>query len=103
MNIIEWLQNYYEGCCDEDWEHTYGIKIGTLDNPGWTVDIDLADTAIEDCLFEKIRIERDDNNWMICRVENRVFKGDGGVKNLEEILTIFRDWVQTCGASSSKS
>lgn len=99
MSTIEWLQDYFEECCNGDWERIYGIKIGTLDNPGWMVDIDLEDTAIEDCAFKKIRIERDDNNWIICRVENRVFKGRGGVKNLEEILIIFRDWVRKCGIS----
>ncbi|MBU1170699.1 MAG: immunity 53 family protein [Proteobacteria bacterium] len=94
MNIIKWLQDYFEECCNDDWEHTYQIKIETLDNPGWLVDIDIADTNLESYSFEEIRIERDDNNWITCRIENKVFKGRGGVKNLEEILTIFSEWVR---------
>lgn len=96
MNTIEWLQNYYRECCNEDWEHTYGIHIVTLTNPGWIVDINLRDTNLEDCSFKRIRIERDDNNWVFCRVADKVFIASGGVKNLEEILTIFRDWVREC-------
>jgi len=38
------LEDWYASVCDGDWEHTYGVKIGTLDNPGWTVDIDLRQT-----------------------------------------------------------
>ena len=76
-------------------EHAFQINIETLDNPGWLVDIDLEDTNLEDYSFEKIGIERDDNNWIICRIEDKVFRGRGGVKNLEEILTVFSDWVRS--------
>ncbi|MBI5846120.1 MAG: immunity 53 family protein [Deltaproteobacteria bacterium] len=99
MSTIEWLQNYFEECCNGDWERNYGIKIGTLDNPGWSVKIELKNTNLEDCSFEEVRIERDDNNWQICYIEDKIFKGYGGVKNLEEILIIFRDWVRKCGIS----
>ncbi|MFK0239099.1 Imm53 family immunity protein, partial [Streptomyces vinaceus] len=30
-----------------DWEHEWGVKIATLDNPGWTVEIDLEETDLE--------------------------------------------------------
>ena len=36
---LEALQHWYESQCDGDWEHEFGVKIGTLDNPGWMVDI----------------------------------------------------------------
>jgi hypothetical protein len=29
------LQVWYGAQCNGSWEHTYGIKIETLDNPGW--------------------------------------------------------------------
>lgn len=35
-NIFEWLQKWYKSQCDGDWEHEYGIKIETVDNPGWS-------------------------------------------------------------------
>jgi hypothetical protein len=40
--MLQWLQEWYLEQCDREWEHEYGIKIGTLDNPGWTITIDLA-------------------------------------------------------------
>ncbi|MEU4549059.1 Imm53 family immunity protein [Nonomuraea dietziae] len=40
------LQSWYASCCDDDWEHSYGVTIGTLDNPGWCMKIDLVDTSL---------------------------------------------------------
>jgi hypothetical protein len=34
--LLEQIQNWYAGQCDGRWEHSFGIKIETLDNPGWT-------------------------------------------------------------------
>ena len=42
--MIDWLQSWYEKQCNSDWEHNYGIKIETLDNPGWSITVDLVDT-----------------------------------------------------------
>lgn len=41
MNELIWLQNWFAVQCDGVWEHAHGIKIDTLDNPGWTVHVDL--------------------------------------------------------------
>ena len=51
-NPISWLQNWYTTQCDGDWEHDYGITIGTLDNPGWYVVINLVETPLEAAAFE---------------------------------------------------
>ena len=36
-----WLMQWRLDQCDNDWEHCHGVSIGTLDNPGWTLRIDL--------------------------------------------------------------
>lgn len=46
MDVFTWLQDWYIQNCDGDWEHCYGIKIETLDNPGWCIDIDLIGTNL---------------------------------------------------------
>ena len=93
MNMIAWLSEWYKSNCDGDWEHYYGIKIDTIDNPGWKVDIDLVDTYLEDVEFNKVQIYIDDLNWIHCSVADRVFKGRGSIDKLEEILKIFRVWA----------
>jgi hypothetical protein len=51
---LEELQRWYEAQCDGDWEHEFGATIATLDNPGWTVDIDLERTPLEGRAFTPI-------------------------------------------------
>ena len=39
-------EEWYNGNCDGDWQHEYGIKIETVDNPG-SIKIALSYTPIE--------------------------------------------------------
>jgi hypothetical protein len=39
-----WLQKWYRTHCDGDWEHSRRIHLGTIDNPGWSVTLNLQDT-----------------------------------------------------------
>ena len=43
---LSWLMQWYLAECNDDWEHSYGVKIDTLDNPGWTLKIDLRETDL---------------------------------------------------------
>ncbi len=91
--MLNWLMAWYKSNCDGDWEHLYGIKIGTIDNPGWSVDIELLDTPLEDKPFQKIQVDNGDD-WIVCLVKDNVFTGAGDPSKLEIILKIFRDWVE---------
>ena len=93
MNLLKWLEGWYKSNCDGYWEHSYGVKIETLDNPGWGVRIKLVDTELEGKCFETLKIERTDDNWVYCKVKDNVFQGAGGPENLEEILKIFKAWT----------
>jgi Immunity protein 53 len=42
LSTRELLEKWYRARCNGDWEHQWGVEIGTLDNPGWRVHIDLA-------------------------------------------------------------
>lgn len=94
MNTIEWLENWYLNNCNDDWEHCYGIKIGNIDNPGWTVEIDLVNTYLEDKTFKTMQILRTDKDWIHCSVKDGIFDASGGAKNLDEILKIFMQWAE---------
>ncbi|MBN3524651.1 immunity 53 family protein [Paenibacillus apiarius] len=95
METLKWLQNWYYQNCNGDWEHSYGVKIDTVDNPGWSVEINLADTYLENEHFDSIEDERDDQDWFYCIVRDGVFQGAGGAMNLEEILNCFRQWASS--------
>ncbi len=51
MSLIEELQSWYLSQCDTRWEHSYGIEISNLDNPGWSLKIDLLETCLESIPF----------------------------------------------------
>ena len=50
-NALQSLQDWYLAQCNGDWEHTYGVSIGTLDNPGWTLDVE---QLLAEILFESL-------------------------------------------------
>ncbi len=95
QDLILWLQAWYHQYCDGDWEHGNGIQIGTIDNPGWYLRISLEETELQDKEFQKIRIDRSEHDWIRCFLDDNVFEGVGGPYNLPEVLTIFRNWVET--------
>lgn len=89
-----WLLKWYDNQCDGDWEHGNGIKIGTIDNPGWYLKISISETSLQGKQFKTIDINRNENDWLYCSVEQDIFQGFGGSFNLPEILQIFRDWTE---------
>lgn len=98
MEVLKWLEKWYLSNCDGDWEHGYGIRIETLDNPGWAVRINLEDTLLEDKPFENVDYERTDKDWVHCKLKDGWYEGFGGACNLEEILNIFKLWATQNGS-----
>lgn len=94
MDALGLLQQWYLSQCDGDWEHSWGVKISTLDNPGWSVDINLDETELESRVFNAINKERGEDDWIVCRVKEKVFEGRGGPLNLEEIINVFLRWAK---------
>lgn len=88
------LQDWYSAECNGDWEHQYGVRIETLDNPGWSLEIDLWETSLAEQPFRPVSLERSDVDWVHCKVEKAVFKARGGARNLREMLQIFLAWAQ---------
>jgi len=94
MDILQWLQEWFRSQCNGSWEHTYAIRIDTLDNPGWGVRIGIYETELEGKAFEKIENLDDDDDWMVCEVKNGQFIGGGDTSKLEMILQVFKDWAE---------
>ena len=93
MTILEQLQNWYLSHCNDEWEHGFGVKIETIDNPGWSCVIALSRTPFESSYFVPIRIERSENDWLMLSATSTEFKIHCGPGDLEESLAIFLDWV----------
>jgi hypothetical protein len=91
--LLMWLQGWFTAMCDGDWEHGEGVRIETLDNPGWRVHIELAGAGMADNEFERVRIQRDEHDWVHAWVERESFEIACGPTNLSEALYTFREWV----------
>ena len=93
MNTIQELQQWYQSQCDGDWEHGFGVRIETLDNPGWLVTIELTDTELADQPFIEISHLEHDIDWIHCQIRDNKFEGAGGPLKLDEILHTFLSWA----------
>jgi hypothetical protein len=93
MNALDQLQQWYQDQCNGEWEHEFGISIETLDNPGWTVRIDLNQTGLENRDFETVENLQPDDDWIKCWVEDGKFNGVGGPRKLTDILETFLRWA----------
>ena len=113
MTSIALLQDWYLQHCDGDWEHDYGIQIDTLDNPGWSLKINLRGTDLEDIGFTAAehgvgaQSIADDPDWWTTKVEDGFFIGFSGPKHLDTLLDIFlqraKKQILTCQSSKSPS
>jgi|SRR5690554_543881 len=102
-NALKWLEGWFKGTCDGDREHRYGVSIGTLDNPGWFLVVDLAGTPLiakTEPLPESFA--RSENDWIDFFIDHDSegsprFSAAGGANNLLEMIQGFHDWVGKAG------
>jgi hypothetical protein len=100
---ISLLQKWYARHCDEDWEHSYGIKIDTLDNPGWILTVDLADTEFSEISLPRNRIDRSESDWIQSEISGRRYIACGGVFNLEEMVLQFLAFAEEDGVENLRA
>jgi len=100
--VLRDLQSWYAAQCDGDWEHQHGIKINTLDNPGWSVRIDLNQTILRNKPFDPVSEgipgggeEDEAATWWSCRVVEQEFQGHCDPGSLTQILRVFLDWAKS--------
>ena len=99
---IEGIQHWFYENCDGDWEHSFGLQITTMDNPGWDVKIDIRETVLEGLEifeeFEGARTERDllpanaydaNYDWYRIWIEQSMFRAYCAPKRLGFVLDIF--------------
>ncbi len=85
------LINWYASQCNGDWEHSYGLKLDTLDNPGWLLTIDLAETKFENLNIEKSIVTIKDDNWLQFEMVDKQFIGACSTQHLNSLIGKFFD------------
>lgn len=100
MNALKRLERWYRGNCDGEWEHSQGVKIETLDNPGWWIEINLVGTEVAGLAFTAVEQRRFKRNWLVAKVEQDKFIASCGPHGLEDALKLFLDWAESKSARS---
>ena len=101
-DVFRWLMDWYARQCNGEWEHTYGVLIDTLDNPGWTIKIDLVETELADVPFGEVAHNLDaDTGWWVCKVDGGKFVAACGPGDLLAALDVFRTWASAHPARST--
>ena len=91
---LSWLQGWYQEQCDGDWEHQHGIKIETIDNPGWEFHVSLTGTALQTALPWEEEDDRGERDWIVATVKDGEFHAFGDPTKLARIIQRFRQFVQ---------
>ena len=101
--IIDW----YVTQCDESWEHQYGIKLETLDNPGWLLIVDLIHTDLQGCSMPELceGCSPDANpvspRWIHCSVQENQFRGACDPNQVARLFRVFDDFRSSqCGTGA---
>lgn len=89
-NLIEVLQHWYASQCNDVWEHSFGVEIVNIDNPGWRVRIN----GVSSKRLIEFDSERDEMDWIRVNATEVEFVGYGGPGSLKEILTLAVDWLK---------
>ncbi|MBS1509569.1 MAG: immunity 53 family protein [Bacteroidetes bacterium] len=100
---LNWLSEWYQKKCDGDWEHYYGIKIETIDNPGWSVIIDLQNSVAQNLIsIPWVFIERNEKDWYGYKIDKGRFEASGDSFKLDFLINLFREIVDGSVSSVSK-
>jgi hypothetical protein len=92
---LEWLMHWFAGHCDGDWEHGFGPRISTIDNPGWRLEVPLEGTECDGREFPRRQHNYEhDTDWWVCWTENNEFHGAGGPLQLKALIETFREWTE---------
>lgn len=94
-DALEFLTTWFARQCDGDWEHDLGIRIETLDNPGWSVDVRIGDTALQGLVTEWHKQEQSPDEWLHWRSTGDMFEARCGPMNLSDALDAFQAFAQT--------
>ncbi|MEO6387022.1 MAG: immunity 53 family protein, partial [Croceibacterium sp.] len=92
---FDWLAEWYNSQCDGLWEHSFGVRIDTIDNPGWSLTVDLNGTDLEGRCLSRVAVNYGDElEWRICWVEDGQFNAAGGPLQLSNMIDDFRQWSE---------
>lgn len=95
INNLEWLDCWYQQQCNGEWENSQGVQLEMLEPRGWQLTISLTGTSAENATPQKLSLDSTTGDWIACSISPDRFEGAGDQRKLEQIIGIFRKWVDT--------
>jgi Immunity protein 53 len=92
--VLGALQAWYAAHCDGDWEKEFGVSIGTLEDSGWELRVDLVGTSLEGSELTRERTARTPADWCEVWCDGYTFRAVGGVENLADLLAAFSQFAE---------
>jgi hypothetical protein len=83
-DVLAELQAWFVAHCNDEWEHSDGVSITSLDNPGWSIEIQLGETEVATRSFPRREAHRSSEDWIVCWQDETIFRGACGPLNLAE-------------------
>ncbi|WP_449386945.1 Imm53 family immunity protein [Chryseobacterium lineare] len=90
--MIDWLQKWFKEQTDGNWEHEVIIKIESIDNPGWSIEIDLMKSDIIPIEWRLFEIS--DDNWLGYKFEDNIFYIAGDASKLDLSIRVFQEFIE---------
>ncbi len=94
MDWFKWLEMWYLSMCNGRWEHLYGVKIETIDNPGWSIKIDLSETKYAQVQMKTVKCDNGPGDWYFCSIESSTFCGVGDPTKLSVMIHEFQVCIE---------
>ncbi|MGK7865494.1 immunity 53 family protein, partial [Falsiroseomonas sp. E2-1-a4] len=94
MTALNRLQEWFRSECDGDWEHQCGLRVETLDNPGWSLTLRLGGTKLEGLAVEPVARDGGAEDWLYRSEQDGELNITCGPGQLVEAVELFLDTVQ---------
>ena len=94
-STLDFLMRWFAAHCDGDWEHDLGIRIETLDNPGWALDVRIEDTELSGLVTDWHRTDDSATEWVHWRSTGMAFEARCGPQDLGRALAAFQSFVES--------
>ena len=95
IDNLAWLGGWYQSQCNGDWEHSQGVQLEALKPRGWQLTIHLTGTSAANAEPQRVSFDSTGGDWIACSISRDRFEGAGDPRRLEQIIGIFRRWVET--------
>lgn len=94
MEELENLQSWFVSQCDGNYEHSSGIILQTIDNPGWMLIVHLNGTNLQLPDEPWHYLVQGDVEWMAYKVTDNVFDAAGDPSKLKALVSLFLEKVK---------